>query len=51
VQQVLGALAVARVNPIERVTRILHEAKQISTDVKELVNQLVELGGHVSLWR
>jgi hypothetical protein len=50
-QQVLGALAVARVNPFERITRIAHKAKQISTDAEELVDQFLELGCHVSIGR
>jgi hypothetical protein len=51
VEQVLGALAVTRVNLLERVTRIRHKAKQIPADMKELVNQFLKLGSHVSLGR
>jgi hypothetical protein len=40
---------VARVNLLQRVARIVHKAKQISTDAEELLNQCLELGGHVSL--
>jgi uncharacterized heparinase superfamily protein len=50
-EQVRGALAVARVNLPERVTRIRRNAKQIPADMKELVNQFLKLGGHVSLGR
>jgi hypothetical protein len=51
VEQVLGALAVTHVNLLERVTRIRHKAKQIPADMKELVNQFLKLGSHVSLGR
>jgi uncharacterized heparinase superfamily protein len=50
-EQVRGALAVARVNLPERVTRIRRNAKQIPADMKELVNQFLKLGGHASLGR
>ncbi len=45
-QQVLSAHAMTRMNLLERVTRLPHEANEIPADAEKLLNEFFKLVSH-----